>query len=172
MIDNQRFQFQNLLMDLLKPARDEIRLLEKTIADSMTRLNDLRAFVEAGDRLYGASSKLKTTLKSAESSLLAQPLGSDATPSRTAAPEQYDLSPRASKASQIVARVEWALELAASGHMKSKELVGVLQDHGIDLGAKPIGSLSVYLSKSGRFVSERAKGGWALKQQPRKEEPP
>jgi hypothetical protein len=161
-------------MDLLKSARDEIQSLEKTVSDALARLTDLRAFVEAGERLYGQPFVRKSILHTAESWPLPQATDGGAKPSEAAAPEKHKRAPSAiqGKAGQIVARVEWALGLAESGHMQSKELVGVLQDHGIELGADPIGSLSAYLSKSGRFLSERAKGGWALKQPTHKEEPP
>lgn len=74
------------------------------------------------------------------------------------------------KTSRIIAITE--RELSGGRHMPSNDLVASLKEHGIDLGAKPIASLSAYLSKSGRFVSERAKGGWTLKEQSHKEEAP
>jgi hypothetical protein len=161
-------------MDLLKPARDEIKSLEKTVADAMARLQDLRAFVETGERLYGQPTAQKANLNLDHAWPSPQPGAGVVSPpeARPSEKRKYVLGSGQSKASQIVARVELALSLANSGHMQAKELVGILQDHGIDLGADPISSLSAYLSKSGRFISERAKGGWAVKQQTHKEEPP
>lgn len=159
-------------MDILKPARDEILALEKTLADAQSRLKDLRAFVDAGERLYGVQAAATAVLKSNES----WPLPLAAPPQKPTWPASDDgkkqPSPGAShsKASQIIALVESSL--SGGRHMQSKELAGIVQGHGIDLGGDSIGSLSAYLSKSGRFVSERAKGGWALKQQRHKEEPP
>lgn len=159
-------------MELLKPARDEILSIEKRIADAVARLKDLRAFVEAGERLYGAQGGEPSIQNSGEGLPLPSFVEGDLRPARysASAKDAFVPVPSQSKAQLIVARVELALE--GGRHMQSKELVGLLKDFGVDLGADPISSLSAYLSKSGRFVSERAKGGWAIKNQPRKEAPP
>jgi hypothetical protein len=155
-------------MDILKPARDEIRSLEKTVADAMARLEDLRAFVQAGERLYGNLEEAMPSLRRPAEWPL--PQARHLTPRQKEVLDGVATAVAESKASRIVARAEWAL--SDGRHMQSKDLAGILIDHGIDLGKDPISTLSAYLSKSGRFVSERAKGGWALKPQAHKEAPP
>lgn len=160
-------------MDILKPARDEILSIEKLIAELQARLVDLRSFVDAGERLYGLRAKATIEIKSQDLQNVAdQPraLALDFAP----ALEEAKLSSMGvggpSKASRIVAVVKSVL--AGGGHKQAKELVEILQSHDIELGADPIGSLSAYLSKSGVFVSERAKGGWTLKSSAHEEKPP
>lgn len=160
-------------MDILKPARDEIILLEKSLSEMQSRLADLRAFVDAGDRLYGMQKKANAEFKlQGAPSAAAQLDAPRLEPVRP--PETQNASEAGrgnqSKASRIVAVVKSVL--ADGGHKRAKELVEILQSHGIELGSDPIGSLSAYMSKSGVFVSERAKGGWTLKSSAHKEKPP
>ena len=56
--------------------------------------------------------------------------------------------------------------------MRAKELGDLVVSQGIDLGRDPTGYMSVLLSRDGRFISERAKGGWHINSGPNKEEAP
>ena len=117
-------------MDILKPARDEIKTLEKTVADATARLQDLRAFVEAGARLYGL-----TSINSAPTTPTTRFKKTETSRAKPAAAQN--------KAAQIVAVVEAAL--SGGQHAPSKELAEILKQNHIDLGTDPISNLSAYL---------------------------
>ena len=158
-------------MDFLKPARTEILAIEQTIAAAMVRLKDLRAFVEAGERLYGVPTAVlqeqSSKLEFLSANEMVQRLNSSASSARPFLVRRS--SGANSKAKRIISCVEQAL--SNGNRMQSKELVDILLAANIELGGDPIANLSAYLSRSGLFVSERAKGGWSIIQSHKEENP-
>ena len=77
---------------------------------------------------------------------------------------QHDAAAKTTKKSQVLAIAASALD--GNRHMQAKELADVVVAQGIDLGIDPVQHVSVLLSRDGRFKSERAKGGWAMKTGP------
>jgi hypothetical protein len=152
-------------MKFIQQAREETAALERAIADSQQRLNDMRAWIAQGEKLFGNGSQA------------IEPQPADAVeaiefPQTKASPKPIatGLAVKARKKDQVMSVVEKALMSGA--RMQTSALVKLVQDAGLHLTGVPVQTLSVYISRDGRFQAARADGGWGLKPPPHKEEPP
>jgi hypothetical protein len=148
-------------MDIIKQAKEEAAALERSIAISQAKLDSMRLWIAQGEKLFGGSSL-------PPSATLARNLNGPVV-RRGAAPIAAASKPR-NKKDRVMAVV--ASALANGARMQTKSLVELVQAAGLELTGDPVQTLSVYVSRDGRFESARALGGWGLKTNPNKEKAP
>lgn len=145
-------------------ARHKIAAIDKAIAELAAERSDWKALLDAAERLGPRLAVDDAGAMPAQAPRASTP--------RTALvdPGQHDATAKTTKKSQVLAIAASALD--GNRYMQAKELADVVMAQGIDLGADPVQYVSVLLSRDGRFVSERAKGGWTMKTSPNNEEAP
>jgi hypothetical protein len=159
-------------MDVINQARKDIAALEQTVLQAQARLQELYAFLEVANRLFGAvlpQSSLPTKVVGPLADLSAPPSVRAILPV-SPADNAGEAVPKVRKKDLVLAVVAQAL--ADGGRMQTQELVDLVLKQGHQLTGNPVATLSVYVSRDGRFISERAKGGWRLLDGPNKEKAP
>jgi hypothetical protein len=149
-------------MDAYAKALSELSEIDSRIAALQQRRDTLRKFIDLGQSLYGpAQVSLLTGLAIPDGGAV---LAEQMTRQRALAGALREHSAKAKILSACVAHIQ------AHGSTSTRDLLTMLNAQSIEVnGADKINALSVMLSKSDQFDSDR-KFGWSLKSEARMNE--
>jgi hypothetical protein len=156
-------------MDIIKQAKEEVAALERAIASSQAKLDAIRLWLAQGEQLFSNGPHSTETQSTYADKAIALP--------RTGTPPRQILTPLAADQGQLSSKKDLVMAVVANAlssglRMQTRALVKLVQEAGLELTGDPVQTLSVYISRDGRFETARALGGWGLKQSPHNEEPP
>jgi hypothetical protein len=150
---------------------------KELVATVRADLESIRKQLAAYDGLKKREAQLVAILPALLALYAPEELEQEA-PKAAAAPSPPPLQRRLVLQPPAVSQKDRILEAAASvfmkmGPLKSRDMLQHIEAAGVHVGgADKVGALSAILSKSDRFESDRAAGGWVLVSTPQKEEAP